>query len=107
MDSSQKVGKRIREYRQKAHISQEDLAESVGLSTTSVSNIERGLHYPSMEHFIKIANIIGVSADLLLFDVIRFSQVAKESEISARLGKVPVDRKCEIYAVIEVLLNDH
>ena len=70
MDYNKKVGQRIQEYREKAKMSQETLGEYVGLSSTSISNIERGLHYPSMDNFIKIANSLGVSADLLLSDVV-------------------------------------
>ena len=51
------IGRRIRE---KAGISQETLAEKVSLSSTSISNIERGANYPTFENFIRIANVLEV-----------------------------------------------
>ena len=40
MDS--RIGRRIQKYREKAGITQEELAEAVSLSKTAISNIERG-----------------------------------------------------------------
>ena len=63
---NKEVGKLIQLYREKAHISQEELAETIGLSITAISNIERGVNYPTLENFIKIANTIHAPADELL-----------------------------------------
>ncbi len=104
---SEKVGRRIREYREKAGYSQEDVAEKIGLSVTGVSNIERGRNYPKMDVFIKIANVLGVSADLLLYDVIDASQTAKESELSQMLQNVTDNKRKQICRMIEVMcVND-
>ena len=53
-----RFGKKIQEFREKAGKSQEELAAHVGVSVTSISNIERGANYPSFENFIKIYHII-------------------------------------------------
>lgn len=100
-----RVGKRIRENRDRANISQEALAEQVGLSVTAMSNIERGMNYPSMEHFIKIANVIGSSADALLCDVVNGSCDIREFQLSAQLANVSAEKRRQIYAVIEALLH--
>ena len=107
MDYNKKVGQRIQEYREKAKMSQETLGEYVGLSSTSISNIERGLHYPSMDNFIKIANSLGVSADLLLSDVVDSACITKESELSRKLSNLPSKKKTEIFAVIETMIKNN
>ena len=99
------IGRRIREYREKAHITQEQLAEAVGMTPTSVSNIERGVNYPTMDNFIRIANTIGTSADLLLADVIEASSEAKTSELSEKLKKLPPDKRRSIMSVVEALIK--
>lgn len=99
------VGKRIREYREKSGISQEYLGEQAGLSKTSVSNIERGNNYPALENFIKIANIIGVSADLLLCDVVEEAKTVKASELSDKLQHVSSKKRQQIYAIIDTMLS--
>ena len=64
------IGKRIRMYRENKGWRQEDFAEKIGLSVTKTGMIERGEKVPKLETFITIANTLGVSADLLLADVL-------------------------------------
>lgn len=71
------IGRRIQKCREKAGISQETLAEKVSLSSTSISNIERGANYPTFENFIRIANVLEVPADALLADVLDKAYVAQ------------------------------
>ncbi len=62
------IGKRIRKYRWEKDISQEELAEAVGVSTTHMSHIETGATKLSLSVFIKISTALDISADLLLKD---------------------------------------
>lgn len=100
-----KVGKRIQEYREKAGISQEFMAEKIGLSVTSVSNIERGKNFPTFENFIKICNVINVSTDLLLSDVVNAAYVAKSSELSERLEKLEPSDRQHIMTVLDSMIQ--
>ena len=54
------MGKRIQFYRKLWQLSQAAFAEKVDLSITSLSQIERGLKYPSSETLSRIANTLGV-----------------------------------------------
>ena len=49
---------------------QEDLAEKAGLTANYIGMVERGEKIPSLETFIKILNALGVSADMVLSDVL-------------------------------------
>lgn len=100
-----RVGKRIQQYREKAGISQEQLAETVDISVTAISNIERGINYPTFENFLKIVKAIGASADLILVDVIPSSYVSKACELSDMLETTTPEKRNQIFAVIETLLN--
>ena len=64
------IGKRIQEYRKKSGITQEELAEKVGLSASYYSAIERGASFPRFDNLIAIINEIGASADQIFADVI-------------------------------------
>ena len=46
--------------------------------------IERGEKVPKLETFITIANVLGVSSDLLLADVISVGYNIKSSEMSEK-----------------------
>jgi transcriptional regulator with XRE-family HTH domain len=55
-------GKRLKFLRKQLNLTQEQLAESTGLTIESISNIERGLFGPKFDNLEKIAAAIGVEA---------------------------------------------
>lgn len=57
-----KVGRRIRELRQKKGWSQEELAEEAGLHRTYIGQVERGEKSIGVENLFKIAKALGVPA---------------------------------------------
>lgn len=75
------IGSRIKMAREKQHLTQEDLAAIVDLSSTHISVIERGVKPPKLETFINIANALDVSADTLLQDVVKRSHENKENDL--------------------------
>ncbi len=54
------LGKRIKELRKQQNISQEQLAESVGIEPNNISRIENGKNYPTAENLAKIANCLNI-----------------------------------------------
>jgi transcriptional regulator with XRE-family HTH domain len=54
------LGKGIRFYRQQRQLSQAVLAEKADISITFLSNIERGIKYPTSDTLSAIANGLGV-----------------------------------------------
>ena len=59
-------GKRIQKIRESAQLSQEGLAEKVGISTISMSRIERGKQHPTVSTLWKVAQALHISIDYLL-----------------------------------------
>jgi transcriptional regulator with XRE-family HTH domain len=63
------VGDRVQVLRKRKGLSQEELAGRVGIDTKSLSRLERGAHYPSLETLEKIRGEIGVELkDFFDFD---------------------------------------
>ena len=60
------IGSRIRVVRLERKMTQEQLANAVGLGVTHISHIETGSSIPSLQSFIAILNALDCSADLLL-----------------------------------------
>ena len=58
---NEKLGKRIRRARKDKKISQEELADRVGLHYTTISRIERGISNPPVQTISKIARALKVS----------------------------------------------
>ena len=62
------LGNRIRDARERKHLTQEYLSELVDISPTHMSVIERGVKGMRLSTFIEVTNALGVSADELLQD---------------------------------------
>lgn len=55
------LGKRIQEVRKKKKLTQEYVAEMIGIEPSSLSNIENGKYYPTAENLEKIVRVLAVS----------------------------------------------
>ena len=73
------IGSNIRKFRTEKKLRQEDLAERAGLSANYIGMVERGEKIPSLESFISIVNALGVSADMVLHDVLETGYEVKGS----------------------------
>lgn len=61
------IGLRIKTIRKEKHITAEKLAELVGVSVQTISNIENGRKGVSLQVFLKICKALEISSDYLLF----------------------------------------
>lgn len=62
------IGQKIRKIRKERGLSQEKLAEKVGISTTHMSHIETANTKMSLPTFAKLASVLEVRTDELLYD---------------------------------------
>lgn len=79
------IGQRIRKYRKAQNLSQEELAEKVGISVTHMSHIETGNTKLSLPVFVKMSEFLQVSTDALLFDAVQTNKNTIETEILKNL----------------------
>lgn len=101
----QAVGARIKATREAKGMTQEDFAAALELSRNHISVIERGLKAPKLETFVAMANLLGVSADSLLFDVIDHASDGVSSELMASLSELPKADQNRILNAIKALLD--
>ena len=62
------IGQRIRKFRKAHQLSQEELAERIGISTTHMSHIETGNTKLSLPVLVSLADALEVGTDDLLLD---------------------------------------
>lgn len=62
-------GKRIKEMRKMAGMTQAELAEKLGISADGMSSIERGKNGVSVDLFGVMAQVLGSSVDYLAYGV--------------------------------------
>jgi len=101
------IGLRLRKARRAAGLSQEKLAEAVGVGTTHISHIETGKVLPSMTVFIGLLNVLQISADEVVAGNIEHSELQLMKEVQEIFeSSTPEQRKKMIrllYAAKEIL----
>lgn len=80
----EKLGKRIQEIRKSKKLTQEKLAEMVGLDTPNLSNIERGKRFVSSETLEKIIKALNVK-EKELFD---FEHIKTREELILEINRL-------------------
>ncbi len=100
------IGKRIQEIRKKQKITQETLAEKIGVSTHYYSALERGIYNIKLELLVNILNELNCSADEIFCDVVKKSSNTKATKLSEKLEKLSLDEQYKIYEVVDTLIKN-
>lgn len=77
MDNKKLLGQRIKYFRKAKNLTQEQLAEKVSMEPNSISIIESGRNFPTLNSLEKIANALDIELNILF----RYSQNKSNSEI--------------------------
>ena len=75
------LGRRIRELRKAKNLTQEDLAEKVGIGTPNISYFETGKFSPAVETLQKIAEALEVE----IYELYMFTPLRSTDEIRKEL----------------------
>ena len=105
MDFS-KVGYRIKIAREAKNLSQEDLAALVDVCPTHISVIERGKKATRLDKFVAIANVLEVSADSLLIDVVDHSVTGVTNELNELLSSQPKEQQLRILNAVRAFIGE-
>ena len=94
------LGQRIREQRKEKGWTIEQFAERVDLSTNYVGDLERGVKIPKLETFIRIVEVLDVSADVLIRDSVASASHVADDELCRKLSRLTPGQK---KAAIDIL----
>lgn len=84
----EKVGRRVREARRAAKLTQENLAERVSLTRTSVTNIEKGRQKLLLHTLFELAAAMKIPVDRLIPEPQQEAPVQIEEKASENLSEV-------------------
>jgi transcriptional regulator with XRE-family HTH domain len=90
VDITPYVGPAFRLLRERAEVSQEDLAFRAGRDRTYVSGIERGRRNPSLNSMQKLAGELSVSLDQVFILAHKLAEHDEEVQPQKRVRKPPV-----------------
>lgn len=91
MTETEKLGKRVRTYRERLNLSQEELAENSGLELQVVADTEGGKIYPPLGIIIKLSRALGQKVSTFMDDQFQKDPIivkagARKEEDTAHAG---------------------
>ncbi len=101
MDKKILIGGKIREIRRKSELTQEQFAEKIGIEPPSLSNIENGKSFPSMQTVLKIMEEFDVLPQEFFDNGYYADEVFIENRIIETLKKQSPEKKRIIYRIIQ------
>jgi len=105
-----KIGQRIKKYRKAYNLTQEMLAEKVGISSVHISHIETGSTKLSLPVLVNIAQELAVPTDELIFDKPQINRTAITDEIVGILNSCSLHDMyvlTDVIKSVKVSLNKH
>ena len=98
MEDSKTLGARIQAHRRRMGLSQEQLAERLGVSRQAVSKWELDESLPELDKALALCRVFGVSADILL-------QGCEEPRPACPAGAAPQRRLMPAFGAALVVLG--
>ena len=100
------LGANIQKYRKQMGLTQEAAAEKCGLSANYLRQIELGHKVPKLETFLKIADVLDASADLLLIGNYNWTSKAKTNELYSKIKDLPPSKQDFILKSLESMIDE-
>lgn len=97
------LGFRIKQCRKNKHLTQENLAELIDVSSHYIYEIEKGLKCMSLSTLVDIALALNTSTDYLLFGKQKYSSQEQLDQLDLTLNDLPNQKRQNIAEVIKLL----
>ena len=105
----EKVGRKIKAHRRRLDLTQEELAEIVGMSRDQISLVERGKRSLSIRSAIALCDVFGITMDYLFCDCIPNALdeilISKLRECS-QAGQIFTEKMVDVIIEMENLRNN-
>ena len=101
------LGNRVREARERQHLTQEYLSELVDISPTHMSVIERGVKGMKLSTFVRIANALVVSADELLQDELTHETQVHSVILYELIDELPVVEQRKLIHMMKAYVESY
>ena len=100
-----RIGKRIKEQRERIGLTQEQLAERLDFTKNYISTIERGASFPRCENLILLLNGLETSADAIFCDVLDYNVSYRISVLPEEFNSLPYDEQKRILNMVELMIR--
>ena len=96
-------GQYVREHRERKGYTQQKLAELLKVTPKSISYIERGENYPSVDNMFELAHILDMSIDEFIFSYKKFDTTLSFEELNECLRNLSHDNQIVLLSVIRAV----
>lgn len=100
-----RLGKRIREERQRLNLTQAQLAEAIDISDTYMGAIERGERSLTLDTLVRLVNRLGVTVDYLLSDSVSDNDSNIMNQFKQIIDRQPIERKQMAINVLRAIFS--
>ena len=100
-----RLGKRIREERQRLNLTQAQLAEDIDISDTYMGAIERGERSLTLDTLVRLVNRLGVTVDYMLSDSVTDSDAYIIAQFRQITDCQPLERKQMAINVLRTIFS--
>lgn len=97
------TGKRIKNYREKEKLTQEYMAKELDIATNHYGRIERGENSCTLYNLIHICNILKITPNDLLGELI----ITSEDALTSDINKLSIEDKTIISKFIQFLISKY
>ena len=102
MNTKEFLGLRVKEFRKQKKLTQEKLAETIGVDNGYISKLEVGQNFPSITTLEKIADVLDVE----LYELFRYTNYKSKNfkeEINMIYDKLNKDKQFTLYQVAKAM----
>ena len=103
---TKKIGSGIKRYRLAKNLSQQNLAEKVGISYRYVAEIESGGKVPKLKTFISILNALDASADNVLTGNLNESYHISAGRLEQEIDSLSAQDRNLILTVVKTMVKN-
>ena len=100
-----RLGKRIREERQRLNLTQAQLAESIDISDNYMGAIERGERSLTLDTLVRLVNRLGVTVDYMLADSVTDNDSNIMEQFKQIIDGQPLERKQMAVNVLRTIFS--
>lgn len=99
------LGKRLREERIQCGMTQEQVAESINVSTAYIGLVERGERCVTLEKLVSLAQCFHVTIDFLLQDSILPTETMQDRQLLSLWNTATTQERSMILSIIQSVVR--
>lgn len=96
-------GKILREFRDKAGLTQEQLSEKLGISLKYISRIENGNNGIKTQTLIKYMNILGITPNTIYKEFLTHPKISENIQLTEKINSLSDEKKKFISSIVDLL----